>query len=166
MVRAEAELLRSLAGRVKVPLTELERRIESLLTQQKELERKLAATARQQAVTTARELAGRARLVNGIPLIAGVIGEADGDVLQAIANELKGCYEGVMVLGGTAGGAVALVATVSPGFTARVHAGKILQTIAPLVGGKGGGRPDHARGGGKDTGGLGRALARVEALLQ
>jgi alanyl-tRNA synthetase len=165
-VQAEAGLLRALAGRVKAPLTELERRIEGLLAQQKELERKLAATARQQAVATARELVSRARVVNGIPLIVASLGEAEGDVLQAILNELKGCYEGVAVLGGTAGSAVALAATVTSGFTARVQAGRILQTIAPMVGGKGGGRPDHARGGGKDTGELDRALARVEALLQ
>ena len=164
-VQAEAGLLRALAGRVKAPLAELERRIEVLLAQQKELERKLAATARQQAVATARELAGRARVVSGIPLIVESLGEAEGDALQAIANELKGCHEGVVVLGGTTGGAVVLVATVSPRFAARVHAGKILQRIAPMVGGKGGGRPDHARGGGKDTGALDQALARVEVLL-
>jgi len=164
-VQVEAGLLRALAGRVKAPLAELERRIEVLLAQQKELERKLAATARQQAAATARELAGRARVVSGIPLIVESLGEAEGDVLQAIVNELKGCHEGVVVLGGTTGGAVVLAATVSPRFTARVHAGKILQTIAPMVGGKGGGRPDHARGGGKDTGALDLALARVEALL-
>ena len=63
-----------------------------------------------------------------------------------------------------ASGSVALVAAVSADFTAKVQAGKIIQAIAPVVGGKGGGRPDNARGGGKDVAKLDEALARVAGL--
>jgi alanyl-tRNA synthetase len=62
-------------------------------------------------------------------------------------------------------GAVALVASVSPEFTAKVQAGKIVQTIAPIVGGKGGGKPDNARGGGKDATKLDEALAKARTLV-
>ena len=64
-----------------------------------------------------------------------------------------------------AGGSVVLLAQVSPEFTAKVQAGKIIQAIAPLVGGKGGGKPDFARGGGKDASKLDEALAKVAGLL-
>jgi alanyl-tRNA synthetase len=53
----------------------------------------------------------------------------------------------------------------SPEFTAKVQAGIIVQTIAPIVGGKGGGKPDNARGGGKDAGKLDEALAKAKSLL-
>ncbi len=66
---------------------------------------------------------------------------------------------------GSGNGAVSLVATVSPEFTAKFAAGKIIQAIAPIVGGKGGGRPDQARGGGKDAAKLADALAHVRSLL-
>jgi alanyl-tRNA synthetase len=46
-----------------------------------------------------------------------------------------------------------------------VQAGKLLQQIAPVVGGKGGGKPDHARGGGKDVAKLDEALAQAKRLL-
>jgi len=82
-----------------------------------------------------------------------------------VVDALKGRFTGVIVLGGTAHGAVALVAAVSPEFTARVQAGKIIQSIAPMVGGKGGGKPEAARGGGKDPSKLDAALAHVPTLL-
>jgi alanyl-tRNA synthetase len=69
------------------------------------------------------------------------------------------------VLGGGGNGAVTLLATVSPEFTKQVQAGKIIQAIAPIVGGKGGGRPDAARGGGKDASKLDEALAKAKSLL-
>ena len=103
--------------------------------------------------------------MNGVPPIIHNFGGADGDFLQAIADSLKGRFKGVMVLGGAANGAVALVAAVSPEFTAKVQAGKIIQQIAPIVGGKGGGKPDNARGGGKDAAKLDEALAKAKSLI-
>jgi alanyl-tRNA synthetase len=71
----------------------------------------------------------------------------------------------VILLGGVAQGAVAFVASVSPEFTARVQAGKLIQQIAPVVGGKGGGKPDNARGGGKETARIDEALAKGRSLV-
>src|SRR5207302_3393740 len=93
------------------------------------------------------------------------LGAADGDYLQAVVDALKGQFKGVVVLGGASDGAVSLVATVAPELTKQFQAGKIIQTIAPIVGGKGGGRPDFARGGGKDVAKLDEALAKARALL-
>jgi alanyl-tRNA synthetase len=83
-----------------------------------------------------------------------------------IADSLRGQFKGVVVLGGSIDGAVALVATVSPDFTSKAQAGKLIQAIAPIVGGKGGGRPDNARGGGKDVLKLEEALAQARELLK
>jgi alanyl-tRNA synthetase len=69
------------------------------------------------------------------------------------------------VLAGTANGAAALVAAVSPEFTAKFQAGKIMQAIAPIIGGKGGGKPDNARGGGKDVSKIEEALQKARELL-
>jgi alanyl-tRNA synthetase len=58
-----------------------------------------------------------------------------------------------------------LVASVSADLTGKFQAGKIIQAIAPIVGGKGGGKPDNARGGGKDATKLDEALAKAKSLL-
>jgi alanyl-tRNA synthetase len=69
--------------------------------------------------------------------------------------------------GGTSlsGGNVTLMANVGKEHQSKVQAGKIIQTIAPLVGGKGGGKPDFARGGGKDVSKVDAALAEARKLI-
>jgi alanyl-tRNA synthetase len=117
------------------------------------------------ASNAASELLAHASSVNGIPLITHNLGDAEADLIQAIVDALKGRFKGVTVLGGGADDKVTLIASVSAEFTAKVQAGKIIQTIAPIVGGKGGGKPDNARGGGKDATKLDEALAKVKSLL-
>jgi alanyl-tRNA synthetase len=129
------------------------------------LEKQLKVLQQKQAAEIARSLAAKAQTVGSTPVIVENLGAADGDFLQSIADALKGQFKGVVVLGGAANNAVALVATVSPEHTKQIQAGKIIQAIAPIVGGKGGGRPDNARGGGKDVGKLDEALAKSKTLL-
>ncbi|HXJ55347.1 MAG TPA: alanine--tRNA ligase [Verrucomicrobiae bacterium] len=161
----ELVLLRSVASRVNSPVAELDKKIEALLAHQKEMEKLQKAAQQREAAQTASQLKSRAATHNGIPAIIHNLGAAEGDFLQSVADALKASFQGVIVLGGSATNAVALVAAVTPEFTSRVQAGKIIQTIAPIVGGKGGGKPDNARGGGKEIGKLDEALAKARALL-
>jgi alanyl-tRNA synthetase len=163
---AQQQLIRTLAGKVNSPVGELEKKLDSLLAQQKELEKQLKAMQQQQAAEVARALTARAQSLGSISAIVQNLGTADGDHLQTIADALKGQFKGVVVLGGSANGAVTLVATVSPELTSKAQAGKIIQAIAPIVGGRGGGRPDNARGGGKQIAKLDEALARARELLR
>jgi len=161
----EVHLIKSLAGKVNSPVHELDKKIEALLAHQEELEKSLKSAIQRNAAQTAAWLLTQAQEVNGIPLITQNFPDSDADYLQAIVDAVKGRFKGVVVVGGAANGAVALIANVSPDFTAKVQAGKIIQAIAPIVGGKGGGKPDNARGGGKDAGKLDEALAKVKSLL-
>jgi len=161
----EVALIKLLAGKVNSPVHELEKKIESLLEHQKAMEKQAKIAQQREASNAASNLLEEVKTINGVPAIIHNLGSANGDFLQSIADSLKGRFEGVIVLGGVANGAVALVAAVSPDFTAKVQAGKIIQQIAPIVGGKGGGKPDNARGGGKDAGKLDEALAKAKTLL-
>jgi len=162
----DLHLIKTLAGRLTTPVHELEKKVESLLAHQKELEKQVKAAQQREAAARAQALvAGKKHSLNGIPVIIANLGAADGETVQTVADALKSLFQGVVVLGGVHAGAVTLIATVSAEFTAQAQAGKIIQTIAPMIGGKGGGKPDHARGGGKEAGKLDEALAKVLTLF-
>jgi alanyl-tRNA synthetase len=155
---SDRERLKSVASKLGSPLADLEKKLDAFLAQQKDTEKALKSAKQREAASIAAELAAKAETINGIPVVVADLGEADGDILQAATDVLKGKFGGVIILGGVAGGAVSLVAAVGKDHTAKVSAGKIIQTIAPVVGGKGGGKPDNARGGGKDASKLAEAL--------
>ena len=129
------------------------------------MEKSLRTAHQKEAAGKAKDLVAREREINGTRAIIENLGEADADTLQSIVDALKSDFKGVIVLGGISNGAVSLVAAVSPEFTAKFQAGKLIQAIAPIVGGKGGGKPDNARGGGKDPSKLAEALEKAATLL-
>jgi alanyl-tRNA synthetase len=161
----DAQRIVALAEKLNSPIGELEKKLDAMLAHQKELEKALKAASQREAAAKAKDLLASSAAIGSTPAIIADLGAVDGDTLQAAADALKGQYSGVVVLGGSGNGAVSLVATVSPEFTAKFAAGKIIQAIAPIVGGKGGGRPDQARGGGKDATKLADALAHARTLL-
>ncbi len=163
--RSDEALIRSFASKLNTPLVELEKKLDALLAHSRELEKNLKAAAQREASARAFDLIAGAEIVNGTPMIVANLGSTDGDTLQNVVDSLKSQFQGLIVLGGHTNGTVALVAAVTPQFTSKVQAGKIIQMIAPLVGGKGGGKPDNARGGGKDPSQLEAALSQVRSLV-
>jgi len=91
--------------------------------------------------------------------------DADGKLLQGVAEALKTKINGAIFLVGTRDASVALVAYVPKQLTTKFQANKLIQQIAPIVGGKGGGRPENAQGAGKDASKINEALAKARELL-
>ena len=156
----ESARLKALAARIGSPLPDLEKKIDLLSEHAKALEKSLRAAQQREAAGRAKELLANA---SGNAIVAS-LGEADADYTMAVSDALKAAFKGIVVLGSSSAGSVALVATVSPEFQGKVQAGKIISAIAPIVGGKGGGKPDFARGGGKDVSKLDAALAEARRL--
>lgn len=165
MAAAEAQRLRGLATRMGTPVGELERKVEALIGQCRDLEKALDAAHRREAAQRATALLGMVESIAEIPAILAVMKDISGDELQAVVEGLKGRFEGVVFLVGVQGVQVALVASSSPAFSAKHPAGKLIQAVAPLVGGKGGGRPEMARGAGKEVERVGEVLDRVRTVL-
>jgi alanyl-tRNA synthetase len=161
--KADADLLKLLAGKVSAQgAADLEKKLDQLLTQQKELEKALKSAQQREASGKAKDLLATAE---GNAIIAN-LGDVDADYAMALNDALKGQFSGIIVLAATGGGNVTLMANVGKDHQSKVQAGKIIQTIAPIVGGKGGGKPDFARGGGKDVSKVDAALAEASRMIK
>jgi alanyl-tRNA synthetase len=90
---------------------------------------------------------------------------ADAKLLQAVVDALKPKFSGPIFLAGAMEGRVALIASVPKELTSQLQANKLIQEVAPIVEGKGGGRPEGAQGAGKDATRIGEALARARELI-
>ena len=139
--------------------------LEKLDADVREWEKKTAKAAevdlQSRAAAIAKELAASAEKV-----CVAKVPDADAKLLQAVADALKRYFHGPIVLAGGRDNSVALVAVIPKELTPKYQANKIIQEIAPIVSGKGGGRPENAQGGGTDPSKIDRALAKAEELLR
>ena len=124
----------------------------------KATEAKIRSRAAQIANDLARSHAGRNFCVAEVP-------DADGKLLQAVVEALKRRIKGPIFLAGARDTSVALVAHVPKELTGKFQANKLIQQIAPIVGGKGGGRLESAQGAGKDASKINEALTEAKRLL-
>jgi len=164
--RLEAELGEA-AERLHAPLFTVAAQVERLQKDLKDESRKVDALQRKLASGGGRDLLSEAREVHGIRVLSSRSDVADPKALREVADQLRNKLgSGVVVLGGVGeDGKVALVAAVTADLVSRAHAGKIISALAALVGGKGGGKPDLAQGGGTDASRLDEALASVYGLI-
>ncbi|MDR1114243.1 MAG: alanine--tRNA ligase, partial [Candidatus Margulisbacteria bacterium] len=142
---------------------DIERKKEQLKNEQKQLEKQKLQTA----LAKVGEYARQKKEIKNIPVIAVNIGEADRAAAAAVADSLRNSLgEGVVVLGAVDAGKALLLAAVTPKYqTPEFNANKIIQKIAPLIAGRGGGKPDLAQAGGAKPDGLPAALQAAVDLV-
>ena len=141
-------------------------KIRLLGERQKKLERELESLKAKVASGATADLAGSAVDVGGVKVLAVRLEGFDAKALRDAMDRLKQQLgDAVIVLAGVQDGKVALVAGVNGAATGRVKAGELLAHVAGQIGGKGGGRPDLAQGGGEDGPALAPALQGVPAWV-
>jgi len=132
----------------------------------KALEKQIEGMKRKAAGSQAQDLMSSVRNVKGVPVLAAKVEGLDRESLRQMVDTLRQKLgSGVVVLASAEDGKIALITGVTKDLTSKVHAGKVVQELAKLVGGSGGGRPDLAEAGGKDTSGIENALQSVYPLL-
>ena len=139
--------------------------LEKMETEVRDWEKANAKTAEAGMQSRAAAIANELAASDGATFRVARVPDADGKLLQAIADALKTRFDGPIFLAGEKEGRVALIASVPKALTSRYQAGKLIQETAPLVGGKGGGRPELAQGGGSDATKIEAALAKARTLL-
>jgi alanyl-tRNA synthetase len=164
----ERALVQGLAATLKVPDDEVPARVEALLERLKEAERELEQTRAAAAVASAGTLAAGAEKVGDLLLVATTApaGVTGGD-LRTLATEVRGKLgqqPGVVLLLAVSDGKVSfVVATTAAAREAGLRAGDLVAVFGPSIGGRGGGKPDMAQGGGTEPDGIPAALAALRA---
>ena len=140
--------------------------LEKLETEVRDWERQSAKTAEAELRSRAAQVANELiRSHAGEKFCVAEVKNGDGKLLQAVADTLKSKFDGPIFLVGATNGSVALVASVPKEMSVRLQANKLIQQIAPIVGGKGGGRSENAQGAGRDASKIAEALAKARELL-
>jgi alanyl-tRNA synthetase len=162
-----AQLLSQIASKLNVGEDAVLATVEKLSETAKQLEKELEAQKRKGALGQLDDLTARVQMVKGVKVIAAEVANVDREGLRQLVDSLRQKLgSGVVALGMPEDGKVALIAGVTKDLTSKVHAGKLIQQLAKQVGGSGGGRPDLAEAGGKDTSALKSALQSIPSLLE
>lgn len=160
-INAREAALAAVNAHLGAGTADVTKKLEALLAHQKELEKQLKAFQQKALASLATELAAKATVRDGLKFVSAVAPVDDQEALRSLGSQVLGLLgEGVVQLGATYGDKASLVAFCSPAAIKAGHAaGKIVQTITAQIGGKGGGKPDFAMGGGKDIGKLAEIMS-------
>ncbi|MFI6032335.1 alanine--tRNA ligase [Amycolatopsis magusensis] len=168
-VRKEQLLVSQLAGSLKVPTEQLPSRIEDLLSRLRSAEKEIEQLKTRQVLGSAGELADKAADLGGVSLVAEQLDGVDGNGLRALATEIRnrlGNRPGVVALFSPAGEKVSFVVATTAGARDKgFAAGKLVPRFAEAIGGRGGGKPDMAQGGGSNPAGVPQAIEALRAAV-
>ncbi len=147
---------------------QLVERVERLQSDVRDLQKAMDEIKSRLAAADAARYVESAEEIDGVRVAAAVVREANAEALRALGNAIRSrLRSGVVALVGTDNGSASLFVSASDdAVKAGVHAGNLVKAAAPLVGGKGGGAPAQAQGGGKDPSGAEAALDAMRSLLR
>ena len=159
--------LEHVATLLKTRPDNLAEKVEQLLANNRKLEKELSQLKTKLASGAGGDLSSQAVEIAGFKLLAASVEGADAKSLRDLADQMKNKLgSGVVLLAAPGEEKVALVAAVTKDLTDRVAAGALMRFAAGKLGGKGGGRPDMAQGGGTDVSALPAMLAEVPVWVE
>ncbi|VFR22370.1 Alanyl-tRNA synthetase [plant metagenome] len=157
------------AGVLKTQPAELPERIAQVQEQVRALEKDLEQARAKLAASAGNDLAASAAVdLGGAKLLAAVVKDVDPKALRGMVDQIKDRLKPAVVLLAAGGpdGKISVVGGVTPELVGRVKAGELVGHVAGQIGGKGGGRPDMAMGGGVDLAALPAAVDSVRQWVQ
>lgn len=158
-VRAWQEELEELSTLLKTPQGELGGKVKKVLEEEKRLHREIEALKAQIASSRSRDLLSDVKTVQGVKVLAARVEVPDPKTIRDFADQMRQRLgSGVVVIGARDEAKALLTVMVTKDLLGRFHAGKIINELAAIIGGRGGGRPDMAQAGGPDAEKLSEAL--------
>jgi alanyl-tRNA synthetase len=167
-IREQELTLRQLGELVKGSESEVAEKVERLLTQQREMERQLQQLRSELAGSQSQDLLDQAfTSTGGFKVLAARVDGVDQKRLLEMADALRERLgSGVVILASGVEDRVNLLAAVTKDLTKQYNAGKLIGQIAPIIGGRGGGRPELAQAGGKDPSRIADALKAAREMFE
>lgn len=164
-IQQQQQQLQQTAALLKADAAGLVSKVEQLLDKNRRQEKELEQLKARLAANASSELLAALRPVQGIQLLVTQV-EGDAQSLRGLMESLRSRVDNaVLVLASVDAGRVNLIVSVTKNLTAQIKAGELVGYLAPMLGGKGGGRPDFAQAGGTEPAKLPDALAKVESWL-
>ncbi|MDO9322317.1 MAG: DHHA1 domain-containing protein, partial [Pseudomonas sp.] len=161
------EQLKEAAQLVKGTRDNVLDKLSAVLERNRQLEKELEQLKAKAASAAGDDMSGAAIEIKGVKVLAARLDGLDGKALLALVDQLKNKLgRAVILLGGVLDDKVVLVAGVTQDLTGQLKAGDLMRQAAAAVGGKGGGRPDMAQGGGVDASALDAALALTASFVE
>ncbi|PKM88543.1 MAG: alanine--tRNA ligase [Firmicutes bacterium HGW-Firmicutes-12] len=164
----EEKLISNILAVLKTPRHEVINRIQALLDENKQQEKRLEQLEAQSAKSQVEEYLNKTIRIQDIPLLACRVEASDMDSLRNMADMFRErLNSGIVVLGAVMDEKVNFVVAVTKDLLSKgIHAGNIIKEVAKIAGGGGGGRPDMAQAGGKDKDKLDLALNNVTQIVE
>ncbi len=165
-VQKTEEELRRTAGLFKAGQLEVYDRTDKLLKNVRELEKEIEALKGKLAAKDSGDLMSQVKEIAGVKVLAAEVSITDAKTLRDFGDKLRDkLASGVILLGSKAEGKALLLCMVTKDLADKYSAGNIVKELAPIVGGKGGGRPDMAQAGGTQPENLANIFPALEKLL-
>jgi alanyl-tRNA synthetase len=166
-INRQLTTLRRAASEIGATPDQLGARIESMRDEIAQARQESARLRRQVARLEFEQLLNKVERINDVPVLIAQVQPTTTETLREMTDWFRDkMKQGVVVLGMANDGKPQLIAAVTDGLTKRVHAGNLIKAIAQTVGGGGGGRPNMAQAGGKDSSKLGEALSQARQWVK
>jgi alanyl-tRNA synthetase len=167
LVESQASILREAAAKLSVPPAQLLERLDGVLAELKQRQQELNQFRTEQARGSLDQVLANVTDIAGVRTVVARVTASDTDQLRQMGDWLRDKLgSGIVVLGTVLGDKPMVLAMVTKDLAGtRVHAGNLVKSLAGLMGGGGGGRPDMAQAGGRDVEKLDQALAAVPDLI-
>jgi alanyl-tRNA synthetase len=168
IVERTSDTVAALAESLATKPDDVLERVTRIQTDVRDLQKALGELKARLAASDAQEYVDRAQTIGAMRAVAAVVREADAAALRALAGAIRAKLpHGVIALVGVDGESASIFVSASDdAVKAGVHAGNLVKAAAPSVGGKGGGAPAQAQGGGRTVAGAGAALEAMLAALR
>ncbi|MBM4310095.1 MAG: alanine--tRNA ligase [Deltaproteobacteria bacterium] len=166
-VAAQEEQLRRAAELLKADPSGVVEKIERLQEHTRALEREIESLKSRLIAGQAANILDTVREVGGVRVLGAIVDESDPKALRSYGDSLRERLgSGIIVIGAKTADGAQLVCMVTPDLTQRFSAGAIIRQIAPLIDGRGGGKPEMAQAGGKNAEGLQQALQAALGIIE